>query len=138
MEFPYAEFKDSTHYKSRSGVSPLCVNCHIDPDSGLLGKLKQVRKDKRAGSSVSSEDEWSEIRPRLAKVVRDKLLKNDSATCRSCHVRIAIVSESATIMRAHKKMETQNKTCIDCHYNLVHAEVPWGDEDEEEDDEDDE
>ncbi|MEE8254180.1 MAG: NapC/NirT family cytochrome c, partial [Nitrosomonadaceae bacterium] len=58
---------------------------------------------------------------------------------------------------AHKKMETEGATCIDCHQNLVHKEVDETDlnasliqakmvvreeeeedEDEEEDDEDEE
>ena len=28
---------------------------------------------------------------------------------------------------AHKKMETEGATCIDCHQNLVHKKVPESD-----------
>ncbi|MBI5233096.1 MAG: NapC/NirT family cytochrome c [Deltaproteobacteria bacterium] len=132
MEYPYAEFKKSTHYESRSGVSPKCVDCHIPPDSGFTGKLGQILKDTFSKNSNVDEKAWKEMRPKLAKVVREKLLETDSAACRRCHVREAIVSKKAPVMRAHTKIETQKKTCIDCHYNLVHAEVPWGDEDEDE------
>ncbi|MEE9614923.1 MAG: NapC/NirT family cytochrome c [Thermodesulfobacteriota bacterium] len=136
MSYPYAEFKESAHYKNRSGVSPRCVDCHIPPGSGLMGKLQQIMKDRFSGNSNVSEEEWDEMRPGLAEVVRTKLLESNSATCKKCHVREAIVSKSAPVMRAHRKIETQNKTCIDCHYNLVHAEVPWGDDEDDDDDDD--
>ena len=30
----------------------------------------------------------------------------------------------ASAKAAHKKMETEGATCIDCHQNLVHKKVP--------------
>ena len=39
-----------------------------------------------------------------------------------CHKSVKPSSEDAE--KKHKKMQTEGLTCIDCHQNLVHDEVP--------------
>jgi nitrate/TMAO reductase-like tetraheme cytochrome c subunit len=51
-----------------------------------------------------------------------KLKGWDSSTCRACHKNTKPPGVSAKA--AHKKMETEGATCIDCHQNLVHKKVP--------------
>jgi nitrate/TMAO reductase-like tetraheme cytochrome c subunit len=51
-----------------------------------------------------------------------KLKGWDSMTCRACHKNTKPPGASAKA--AHKKMETEGATCIDCHQNLVHKKVP--------------
>jgi nitrate/TMAO reductase-like tetraheme cytochrome c subunit len=46
----------------------------------------------------------------------------DSVTCRACHKDPQ--PPGADARAAHEKMRTHKATCIDCHQNLVHKEVP--------------
>jgi len=45
-------------------------------------------------------------------------------TCRSCHDANAIKPASERGRAAHALMQERKLTCIDCHFNLVHALVP--------------
>jgi len=123
MKYPYEEFQQSRHYKSRSGISPNCVDCHI-PKGDNLTKFRRVIGDGLAQlTGPRTKEEFEERRPELAKRVRDYLYKTDSKTCRQCHVEEAMKSDNQDAMDAHKRMVEEKKTCIDCHYNLVHAKV---------------
>lgn len=132
MKFPAEEFQQSRHYKSKSGISPNCVDCHI-PKGDDLAKFRRVIGDGLAQiTGPKTKEEFEKRRPELAKRVRDYLHRNDSRTCRQCHIEQAMKSDNTKAMDAHKKlvlkglnsgMIEEKKTCIDCHYNLVHAKV---------------
>ncbi len=128
MKFPYEEYKKSMHFKSPSGVTAGCPDCHVPHQIIPLIKAKvMAAKDVWAEITHPSmtEDEWAKMRPELAKRVREKLLKSDSATCRRCHNFENLVPSRDRGVNAHEKAKEKGKTCIECHYNLVHAEVPW-------------
>ena len=57
----------------------------------------------------------------MAHKERLKLKALDSMTCRACHSNPRAPGKAAKA--AHRKMETEGATCIDCHQNLVHREV---------------
>jgi len=67
-----------------------------------------------------------------AYLVRDRLLKYDSVTCRSCHVEAEIKPKRKRGQRAHKNALKNKETCIECHYNVAHREVPARDLSKEE------
>ncbi|MEA3277741.1 MAG: NapC/NirT family cytochrome c, partial [Pseudomonadota bacterium] len=46
-----------------------------------------------------------------------------SATCLRCHALEAIEGERANTAAIHRE-ESEGKSCIDCHTNLVHRPVP--------------
>lgn len=126
MKFPAEEFQQSRHYKSKSGISPSCVDCHT-PKGDSLAKFRRIVGDSLAQlTGPKTKEEFEKRRPELAKRVRDYLHKTDSKTCRQCHVEQAIKSDNQDAMDAHKRMTIEKKTCIDCHYNLVHAKVEAG------------
>lgn len=58
----------------------------------------------------------------MAQVARLQMKDRDSLTCRTCHKDSRPPGRDA--QAAHEKMRTQKATCIDCHQNLVHKEVP--------------
>jgi len=60
---------------------------------------------------------------RQAYLVRDRLLKYDSVTCRSCHIEAEIKPKRKRGRRAHKNALKNRETCIECHYNVAHREV---------------
>lgn len=124
MKYVYEEYKQSPHYKSRTGVTASCPDCHVTGFwEGQFAATRHIWA--YFFNPVTDEKNWEERRPRLAKGVREWMLKNDSAPCRKCHKADHMEPINKGMERAHKKMEGGKKTCIDCHYNLVHAEVPW-------------
>ncbi len=58
-----------------------------------------------------------------AYLVRDRLLRYDSVTCRSCHLEAEIKPKRKRGKRAHKNAVKNQETCIECHYNVAHREV---------------
>jgi len=56
--------------------------------------------------------------------VRFRMLANDSKNCRTCHTMEAIRPEKKRGQRAHETAMEEGLSCIICHYNIVHKEVP--------------
>ncbi len=61
--------------------------------------------------------------PESAFAARAWFRDRDSATCKRCHTLEAIQGKRGGTAAIHAE-ETEGKTCIDCHYNLVHRPVP--------------
>lgn len=125
MTYPYEELKESTHYGAL-GMNPGCGDCHLPPQfylrveshivDGARELLAQFTHD------YSTKEKFDERRAINAHMARMNLRKWDSASCRVCHKKPKPSTDEAEA--AHKKMETEGATCIDCHQNLVHEEVP--------------
>lgn len=160
MSYPQKELKGSTHYGAL-GVNPGCKDCHIPQgiENFHLAVATHVVDGARElylelKNDYSTLEKFDERRLIMAHDARMNLKKWDSITCRTCHKKPNPPGEDA--QAAHKKMETEGATCIDCHQNLVHEEAPMTDlnaslaagkmvlkpdedfEDEDEDEEDDE
>jgi len=125
MSYNYEELKESSHFGAL-GVNPRCEDCHLPPQflkrveshivdgtRALIGELKH---------DLSTVENFDKYRAEYAHNARINIKKWDSSPCRTCHKAVKPSSDEAE--KEHKKMETENKTCIDCHQNLVHAEVP--------------
>lgn len=127
MKFAHEEYKKSTHYRSRSGVRAGCVDCHMPGGIWRLLVFKQLVKDRyvEMTNPIKTGADWEKRRPALAKKVRNRLLYYNSDTCTGCHEEEAIVPSKDRGKKAHQDMKKTGETCIDCHYNTVHAEVPW-------------
>jgi len=128
----YAEFKKSAHFDTKKlERRPGCSNCHNQPHSILSWyefMYWQPVAWKKVQLSLHDNVLWeNEVRPDLAGKARMKFVKSDSSACRGCH------NEAAKTWRPDIKMHIQavqtKETCIKCHFNLVHAEVPWPDKD---------
>ena len=129
---PYAEFKKSVHFEtSKEARRPGCANCHDQPHGVLTWfdyMYFQPEEWKKVQISLHDERIWEqEVRPDLAGKAREKFVKSDSSACRGCH-NLEAKTWRADI-KAHKQALEKKETCIMCHFNLVHAEVPWPDKD---------
>lgn len=131
MTYPQEELKQSTHYGAL-GVNPGCKDCHIPQgiENFHLAVYTHVVDGARElylelVNDYSTLEKFNERRLIMAHDARMNLKKWDSITCRTCHKNPDPPGESA--QAEHKKMETEGATCIDCHQNLVHAEVPMTD-----------
>ena len=61
--------------------------------------------------------------PEAAFAARRWFKKTDSKTCGRCHIKDAIAGSRPATLSIHLE-EAEGKTCVDCHYNLVHRPVP--------------
>ncbi|WP_275098138.1 NapC/NirT family cytochrome c [Sedimenticola hydrogenitrophicus] len=128
--YVYEEFKQSKHYNTASGVRPQCGDCHVskrfwpavwDHIMGTEDLIGEYSHD------WSRPEVFEEKRPAMAEKVRMQMLNNDSKNCRECHVWEAVQPKRKRGQRAHKAAIEEGKTCIACHYNLVHKKVPLSD-----------
>ena len=134
--YPYEEFKKSPHYANAAGLRPSCTACHEPHSFTRIVRYKFIYINKggygespfhKLSNSLRDKPEWDEIRAKLAKKVRDDFLKTNSQKCWDCHgARFDVRLKN---LKAHKraieKKKIERLNCIECHYNLVHAEVPW-------------
>jgi nitrate/TMAO reductase-like tetraheme cytochrome c subunit len=119
----------SAHRSNNAGVRPSCGSCHIRQDNWFLETYDHVTSGVRDviaeyTTDVSNPKVWEKRRVELAHEVRETMRAQDSATCRSCHDRVAVQPTSQRGQAAHALMREGRMTCIDCHFNLVHAPVP--------------
>ena len=128
QSYPYEELKKSSHYGAL-GSDPGCKDCHIP--QGLENFHRAVWAHLYDGPQellaeflhdYSTIEKFNERRLGMAYHARMNLKGWDSVTCRACHKNTKPPGASAKA--AHKKMETEKATCIDCHQNLVHKKVP--------------
>jgi cytochrome c-type protein NapC len=125
MSYVNEELQDSSHWGGL-GLNPECEDCHLPPQfllrvqshavDGLRAIIGELKHD------LSTKEGFDEHRADYAHHARLLLKKWDSSPCRTCHKEVVPSSEEAEV--EHKKMETEGATCIDCHQNIVHEEVP--------------
>ena len=128
MTYPAEELKSSSHYGAL-GANPGCKDCHIPQGfkNFHLAVATHVVDGARElymefAEDYSTLEKFNERRLIMAHDARMNLKKWDSITCRECHKNPQ--PPGADAKAAHKKMETEGATCIDCHQNLVHKEAP--------------
>lgn len=126
--YPFEEYRESAHYDNERGIRTGCLGCHNPHTVAefFVWKFFYINKGTigespfhAISSSLRNAPEWEDLRPELAKVVREKMVEEDSAKCKVCH---KIESKWFNKIKRHQKTE---KTCIRCHYNLVHRDVKW-------------
>ncbi|MET0069160.1 MAG: NapC/NirT family cytochrome c [Candidatus Thiodiazotropha sp.] len=131
MEIAAQAYRQSTHYNPVSGVRASCGDCHVSEgviaatwDHFLGGKdlLTQI-SGKLFGPDYDDPVVNALHLPQAAFEARKWFKDKDSATCRRCHVLEAIQGKRADTNAIHLE-ETDGKSCIDCHINLVHRKVP--------------
>lgn len=122
-------FRQSAHHSNAAGVRASCGDCHIPRTNWFTETYAHVAsgvKDTIAeyANDFGNAAKWEARRVELAHEVRDKMRRQDSVTCRSCHDAAAIRPTSERGGAAHALQRERNLTCINCHFNLVHAPVP--------------
>jgi len=123
----YQELQESEHWTTPTGVRATCSDCHVS------GRLTFAMLDHVIGGTgelftwlrhdFSKPGSFEPFRLVGADRVRFKMIEDDSAECRSCHVMEAIKPERIRGQNEHEDAIDRGITCIICHYNLVHKEV---------------
>ena len=122
-------FKKSAHRSNSAGVNPTCADCHIPKTNWFVETYTHLTSGARDVYAEYTHDfsdpkAWEAHRVALAHEVRDKMRTQDSVTCRSCHDGKTVQPTSERGQAAHALLRDGHMTCIDCHFNLVHAPVP--------------
>ncbi len=131
MTYAQETYQASAHYNSDSGVRADCGHCHVsegvfaatwDHAIGTKDLIKQL-VGKISGNDYDDPVINALHLPQSAFDARDWFRKTDSATCKRCHVIEAVMGKRPDTALIHQE-DAKGKTCIDCHYNLVHRKVP--------------
>nr|WP_248280430.1 NapC/NirT family cytochrome c [Aromatoleum aromaticum] len=117
------------HPATPEGGQAACVDCHLPAGflnsanawfhfvslTDLFGHFRDIDGERKG--------EYVTMRAKTAYRVRDRLHESDSSTCRNCHVESEIKPKRERGINAHQLALDEKKTCIECHYNLVHRSV---------------
>jgi len=121
-------YRQSVHYAPSSGVRASCGDCHVsvgvfaatwDHFLGAKDLIKQI-----FGPDYDDPVVNALHLPEAAFTARRWFKAKDSATCKRCHVQEAINGTRFDTLLIHQE-DAKGKTCIECHYNLVHRRVPY-------------
>ena len=122
----YQEYKETIHYKNRSGVRAICPDCHVPKDwmHKFVRKIQASNElySKFVSGSIDTPEKFEAKRMELATHVWAAMKETDSRECRNCHSWDAMDPHKQN-PRARAKMEQgqkDGKTCIDCHKGIAH------------------
>ena len=127
MEIVAEPYRASAHYLPASGVRADCGDCHVsegvfsatwDHVLGTKDLLAQIFGPEYDDPVINALH-----LPEAAFAARDWFLKTDSATCKRCHLQESIIGTRPDTQQIHLE-DAAGKSCIQCHYNLVHRKVP--------------
>ncbi len=127
----YAEFKGTIHDQNRSGVRAVCSDCHVprEPIPMLIRKFHATFElVGHFRGVIDTPEKYEAHRYEMAKRVWIRMKKTDSLECRNCHHASAMSTElqSARAQKRHARMQSENLTCIDCHFGIAHREPQGG------------
>jgi len=122
----FQEYKETIHYRNRSGVRAICSDCHVPKDwlHKFVRKIQASRElyGKFISGVVDTPEKFETHRMELAQNVWATMKASDSRECRNCHSWDAMdVHKQQPRARAMmEKGQKEGKTCIDCHKGIAH------------------
>lgn len=134
-EFVYQEYKETIHFKNRTGVRATCPDCHV-PRPWLYKIARKVRASNevlhKVMGTISTREKFEAHRLDLAKKVWNTMKSTDSRECRNCHAYsyMDLEKQDKSAQKKHTLdyIRESGKTCIDCHKGIAHK-LPKGEED---------
>ena len=121
----YQEYKETVHYKNRTGVRAICSDCHVPKDWGH----KMLRKSKAAfevwgkiTGDIDTPEKFEAKRMTLATHEWDRMKASGSRECRNCHAFDSMETkrQKPKAQKMHAQAVKEGKTCIDCHKGIAH------------------
>ncbi len=121
------EYAQSVHFKNASGVRAECKDCHIPP--GIIPTL--TRKSAALNDlyhewispSIDTPEKFAAKRAELAQREWDRMTKNGSVACKSCHSYDAMdhgKQAAAAASQMATAAQQGNDNCIACHKGIAH------------------
>ena len=121
----YQEYKETIHYKNRTGVRAICSDCHVPKDWGH----KMLRKAKasfevwgKITGDIDTPEKFEAKRMTLAMHEWDRMKASGSRECRNCHDfdSMETKKQKPKAQKMHEQAKQEGKTCIDCHKGIAH------------------
>lgn len=134
-EFVYQEYKETIHFKNRTGVRATCPDCHV-PRPWIYKIARKIRASNevlhKVMGTISTREKFEAHRLDLAKKVWSTMKSTDSRECRNCHAYefMDLEKQDKSAQKKHTLdyIRESGKTCIDCHKGIAHK-LPKGEED---------
>ena len=136
MDVTYAAYKKGDHFRTASGVTAGCSDCHLKNESNhFVGPIDYTALliDKAiAGSkslfgeirgTMSTPEKQIEKREEMAESVQKWMVSVDYVTCRGCHDigNMKVNPAKPMVAPMHKAFADQPKTdCVACHSTAGH------------------
>lgn len=127
MKINLEEYKETVHYKNRTGVQATCADCHVPKE--FFPKLKAkifAAKDvyHHILGTIDTKEKFEKYRWKMANQVWDKMKSTNSRECRTCHdfANMDLSAQSKMARNKHSKATNGDETCIDCHKGIAHFE----------------
>jgi cytochrome c-type protein NapC len=121
----YQEYRQTVHFKNRTGVRAICSDCHVPRDW-----THKIARKMRASFEVwgkitgviDTKEKFEANRMRLATDEWERMKTSGSRECRNCHDFDAMSGEvqKQTVYLKHMKASQAGGTCIDCHKGIAH------------------
>ncbi|MBL6931681.1 MAG: NapC/NirT family cytochrome c [Rhodospirillales bacterium] len=124
----YEEYKETIHYKNRTGVRATCSDCHV-PDPWVHKMVRKIQASNellhKALGTIDTPEKFEDNRLTLAKNVWKAMKETDSRECRNCHSWDAMTDtkQQQRAWKRHSTARENNETCIDCHKGIAHRPV---------------
>jgi nitrate/TMAO reductase-like tetraheme cytochrome c subunit len=122
----FKEYKETIHYKNRSGVRAICSDCHV-PRDWMHKFVRKVQASQELYGKfithvVDTPEKFEAHRMELAQNVWATMKSTDSRECRNCHSWDAMDPHRQKPSAASQmdKGQKAGKTCIDCHKGIAH------------------
>jgi cytochrome c-type protein NapC len=127
----FTEYSHTIHARNRTGVKAVCADCHVPhemPD--LIVRKVNAANDvwQHLVGRIDSPESFEAHRLELAQRVWKRMKTTDSRECRNCHDTTAMNADlqGKTAQKQHRRMASDGKTCIDCHFGIAHKEPAGG------------
>lgn len=122
----FQEYKETIHYRNRSGVRAVCADCHVPKDWAhkFVRKIQASQElyAKFVSGSIETPEKFEKVRMTLASRVWETMKASDSRECRNCHSWDAMDAKKQHARGAREMAQArkEGKTCIDCHKGIAH------------------
>jgi cytochrome c-type protein NapC len=136
MKTNLAELEERVHWKSRSGVSAGCADCHVPKEfkDKMIAKV-MAAKDvyHEIMGTIDTPEKYEARRLEMAQRVWAKMKASDSRECKGCHgfAHMDFSEQDRFARKKHENAPDRGQTCIDCHKGIGHK-LPEGAEADEE------
>jgi len=121
----YKEYKQTVHYKNRTGVRATCPDCHVPREWAYKVARKIAATNElfhKVIGSIDTPEKFEAKRLKLAEHVWKSMKETDSRECRNCHANeyMELKSQNKLSQRKHARAVKEGITCIDCHRGIAH------------------
>ena len=123
----YVEYKETIHYKNRTGVRATCPDCHV-PHPWFYKMKRKIQASNeimhKLLGTIDTREKFEAHRLELATHVWETMKSTDSRECKNCHS-FEYMDPEKQDKSAQKKhsldfIKESGKTCIDCHKGIAH------------------